>query len=215
MMFYPRSRNKWRKETLVNQALDYARKVWTEMGFKEMNGEIVVSSFWNFDALFTAQDQSRKKMQDTFFINKKMNFFLKKKIVKKIKKVTKGGWGSKGWQYLWNEEKAKKVVLRIYEDLSISAQTSAKVKTSELTRKFSPWKMFSEIKSKTGVMDLNLTKQKDSELIENANSRHLFGLLKQFFGKMGFEKSDSALAIFLTQNQCRNNDFGIKIGKFG
>src|SRR3989344_4424229 len=44
------------KRHFVNQAVDYGRKVWTEMGFEEMTGNLIQSSFWNFDALFTAQD---------------------------------------------------------------------------------------------------------------------------------------------------------------
>ena len=60
------------KRHFVNQATDYARRVWTEMGFKEMKGNMLQSSFWNFDALFTAQDHPVREMQDTFFINKKI-----------------------------------------------------------------------------------------------------------------------------------------------
>jgi len=36
------------KRHFVNQAIDYGRKIWTEMGFKEMTGEMIQSSFWNF-----------------------------------------------------------------------------------------------------------------------------------------------------------------------
>jgi len=56
------------KRHFVNQSTDYARKIWTDMGFKEMTGNMVVSSFWNFDSLFTAQDHPVREMQDTFFI---------------------------------------------------------------------------------------------------------------------------------------------------
>ncbi|MFZ1970641.1 MAG: phenylalanine--tRNA ligase subunit alpha [Candidatus Nanoarchaeia archaeon] len=175
------------KRHFVNQASDYARKVWTEMGFKEMNGEIVVSSFWNFDALFTAQDHPVREMQDTFFINKKMNL-PEKEIVKKIKEShEKGVGGSKGWQYLWNEEEAKKVVLRTHTTC-ISAQTLAKVKTSELPQKFfALGKCFrNETVDWSHGFEFNQTE--GIVIDRNANFRHLFGYLKQFFGKMGFEK---------------------------
>lgn len=87
------------KRHFVNQASDYARKIWTEMGFREMSGDIVVSSFWNFDALFTAQDHPVREMQDTFFINKKTTL-PEKEIVRRIKEShEKGIDGSKGWQY--------------------------------------------------------------------------------------------------------------------
>jgi len=67
------------KRHFVNQAIDYGRKIWTEMGFKEMTGEMIQSSFWNFDALFTAQDHPVREMQDTFFIDKNQNFQIKNK----------------------------------------------------------------------------------------------------------------------------------------
>ncbi|NCN86200.1 hypothetical protein GW932_00030, partial [archaeon] len=41
------------KRHFVNSSIDYARKVWTELGFEEMTGNMTVSSFWTFDALFT------------------------------------------------------------------------------------------------------------------------------------------------------------------
>ncbi len=41
------------------------------MGFKEMKGTIINSSFWNFDALFTAQDHPVRDLQDTFYLKNK------------------------------------------------------------------------------------------------------------------------------------------------
>ena len=47
------------KRHFVNQAIDYGRKIWTDMGFTEMTGNMIDSSFWVFDALFTAQEIGR------------------------------------------------------------------------------------------------------------------------------------------------------------
>ncbi|HUW43552.1 MAG TPA: hypothetical protein VMV95_01145, partial [Bacillota bacterium] len=102
------------KRHFTNQAIDYARKIWTELGFKEITGNMVVSSFWNFDALFTAQDHPVRDMQDTFFIEKKEEL-PDKELVKRIKKSHETGVeGSTGWQYSWDEEEAKKLVLRTH-----------------------------------------------------------------------------------------------------
>src|SRR3989339_884206 len=38
------------KRHFVNQAVDYARNIWTDMGFQEMRGDMIQSGFWNFDA---------------------------------------------------------------------------------------------------------------------------------------------------------------------
>ena len=175
------------KRHFVNQATDYARRIWTDMGFKEMTGDIVVSSFWNFDSLFTAQDHPVREMQDTFFINGKASL-PDKKLVKKVKKShEKGTEGSKGWQYLWNEEEAKRLVLRTHTTC-LSSQTLAKLKENELPAKFfALGKCFrNETVDWSHGFEFNQT---EGIVVDpNANFRHLLGYLKQFFKKMGFEK---------------------------
>ena len=175
------------KRHFVNQATDYARRVWTEMGFREMSGNIIQSSFWNFDALFTAQDHPVREMQDTFFINKKTEL-PDKKIVKAVKEShEKGVDRSKGWQYNWNEEEAKRLVLRTHTTC-LSANTLANLDKKNIPAKFFAigkcfrnetvdWSHGFEFNQTEGiVVDTNL------------NFRNLLGYLKEFFKKMGFEK---------------------------
>lgn len=175
------------KRHFVNSAIDYGRKIWTEMGFEEMNGKMVQSSFWNFDALFTAQDHPVREMQDTFFINKKMEL-PDKKLVNAVKKSHENGVaGSKGWRYKWSEEEAKKMVLRTHTTC-LSAQTLANLKLEELPKKFFAigWNFRNE------TMDWNhgfeLLQTEGIVVDENANFRNLLGYLKEFCKKMGFEK---------------------------
>lgn len=175
------------KRHFVGQAGDYARKVWTEMGFKEMTGNIVVSSFWNFDALFQPQDHPARELADTFFINKKADL-PDKKLVKAVKDShEKGTDKSKGWQYSWSEEEAKKLVLRTHTTC-LSAQTLAKLKKQDLPAKFFAigkcfrnetvdWSHGFEFNQSEGIV-----------IDKNANFRHLLGYLKEFFSKMGFDK---------------------------
>ena len=175
------------KRHFVNQSADYARRIWTEMGFQEMNGSFIVSSFWNFDALFTAQDHPVREMQDTFFINKKTNL-PEKELVKSIKEShEKGVLGSTGWKYSWDEEEAKKLVLRTHTTC-VSAQTLAKIKTKDLPQKFfSIGKCFrNETVDWSHGFEFNQTE--GIVVDKNANFRHLLGYLKEFFEKMGFEK---------------------------
>ncbi|MDZ4226832.1 MAG: hypothetical protein U1B79_01865, partial [Candidatus Pacearchaeota archaeon] len=124
------------KRHFVLQATDYARTLWTQMGFKEMSGNLVVSSFWNFDALFTAQDHPVREMQDTFFLDKKGEL-PDKKLVKAVKESHEAGVaGSTGWNYQWDEEEAKKLVLRTHTTC-LSSQTLAKLDSKkELPAKF-------------------------------------------------------------------------------
>ncbi|HEB47052.1 MAG TPA: phenylalanine--tRNA ligase subunit alpha [Candidatus Pacearchaeota archaeon] len=188
------------KRHFVNHASDYARKIWTDMGFKEMTGNLIVSSFWNFDALFTPQDHPVREMQDTFFINKKTKL-PNKQIVKAVKESHEGklkGIKSKGWGYLWDEEEAKKYVLRTHTTI-LSAQTlsklfqeasakGAKNKNLHLPKKFfALGKCFrNETLDWSHGFEFNQTE--GIVIDKNANFRHLLGYLKQFFKKMGFEK---------------------------
>ena len=184
---YPVSKISGGKRHFVNQSIDYGRKVWTDMGFKEMTGNLTQNSFWNFDALFTAQDHPVRDMHDTFFIDKKTSL-PDKKLVRAVKDThEKGVAGSKGWQYKWNEEEAKKLVLRTHTTC-LSAQTLSKLKKEDFPCKyFSIGKCFrNETVDWSHGFEFNQTE--GMVIDKNANFRHLLGYLKQFFKKMGYEK---------------------------
>jgi len=183
------------KRHFVNQAIDYGRKIWTDMGFKEMSGNIVESSFWVFDALFSPQDHPTREMQDTFFINKKSEL-PNEKLVKAVKQShEKGVDKSKGWQYNWSEEDAKKVLLRTHTTC-LSAQTLVKLKKENLPAKFfALGKCFrNETVDWSHGFEFNQTE--GIVVDKDANFRHLLGYLKQFFAKMGFEKARFRPAYF-------------------
>jgi len=179
------------KRHFVSQATDYARKIWSEMGFEEMTGNMVQSGFWNFDALFTAQDHPVREVHDTFFIEKQIEL-PDKKIVKAVKEAHENGVGagnekSKGWRYAWSEEEAKKAVLRTHTTC-ISAQTLASLKKENLPKKFfAVGKCFrNETIDWSHGFEFNQTE--GIVIDKNANFRHLLGYLKEFFKKMGIEK---------------------------
>ena len=176
------------KRHFVNQAIDAGRKIWTELGFKEMTGDLIVSGFWNFDALFTAQDHPVREMQDSFFLNEKSNL-PDKKIADSVKQSHETGIaGSTGWQYPWKKEEAEKTLLRTHTTC-LSSQTLAKLKDlKNKTGKFFAigkcfrnetldWKHAFEFNQTEGIV-----------IDKNANFCDLFGYLREFFAKMGFPK---------------------------
>jgi len=177
------------KRHFVNQATDYAKKIWLEMGFKEMTGNLAITGFWNFDSLFTAQDHPAREMQDTFFIKNIEGKLPDKKIVEKIKESHEGKIeGSKGWQYEWQEKDAKKVLLRTHTTC-LSSQTLRKIADlKEFPAKyFALGKCFrNETIDWSHGFEFNQTE--GIVVDENANFRQLLGYLKQFFKKMGYEK---------------------------
>ncbi len=177
------------KKHFVNQATDYAKKIWLEMGFKEMTGNSIQSGFWNFDALFTPQDHPVREMQDTFFIKDKQAKLPDKKIIEGVKKAHEGKIkGSKGWQEDWKEQDAKKVVLRTHTTC-LSAQTLKKIaENKEFPAKyFALGKCFrNETVDWSHGFEFNQTE--GIVVDENANFRQLLGYLREFFRKMGYEK---------------------------
>ncbi len=178
------------KRHFVNQAIDYGRKIWTEMGFKEMTGDIIQTSFWNFDALFTAQDHPVREMQDTFFIDKKQEI-PDKKILKKIKDIhEKGIGGSRGWGYEWDEEESKKMVLRPHTTC-LSAHKLYEL--GQLPIEQRKGKFFTIGKNfRNETIDwchgFEFNQSEGIVIDENVNFRNLLGYLKKFYEKMGFTK---------------------------
>lgn len=187
------------KKHFVTQAAEYAKNIWIEMGFKEMSGALVQTSFWNFDALFTAQDHPVRELQDTFYLggNAEKGSLPDKQIVQKVKESheTGGKTGSTGWQYPWNPEEAKKNVLRTHTTV-LSAQTLAGLKEKDLPAKFfALGKCFrNEALDWNHLFEFNQTE--GIVVDENANFCHLLGYLKEFFKKMGFPQARFRPAYF-------------------
>jgi len=181
------------KRHFVNQAIDYAKKVWTDLGFEEMEGQIINESFWNFDALFTPQDHPARELQDSIFLSEKREI-KNKELLKKVKEMHESGnKESKGWGYKWDEEKAKKLVMRTHTTV-LSAKTLSKLKEKKgkffaIGRNFRneavDWSHGFEFNQTEGIV-----------IDPNANFRHLLGYLKEFFKKMGFEKARFRPAYF-------------------
>ncbi|MBU1976102.1 MAG: phenylalanine--tRNA ligase subunit alpha [Nanoarchaeota archaeon] len=186
------------KRHFVNKAVEYARKVWLELGFKEMDGPLLQTGFWNFDALFTAQDHPVREMQDTYYIkDPEYGKLPDKKILNRVKAAHENGGttGSKGWQYKWNEEEAKRNVLRTHTT-ALSAQTIAKLKKEDLPAKFfAVGKCFrNEALDWSHLFEFN---QFEGIVVDpDANFRHLIGYLKEFMKKIGFPKARFRPAYF-------------------
>jgi phenylalanyl-tRNA synthetase alpha chain len=183
------------KRHFTNQAKDYAKSIWLEMGFKEMSGNLVETGLWVFDSLFTAQDHPVREMQDTFYL-KDMKGKLPERCKKKedcmlhnIQKAHEGGVDdSKGWEYDWDEEDAKKVLLRTHTT-SLSARKLRELRnTKEFPAKyFALGKCFrNETVDWSHGFEFNQTE--GIVVDENANFRQLLGYLTQFYRKMGYKK---------------------------
>jgi phenylalanyl-tRNA synthetase alpha chain len=178
------------KKHFVTQSIEYGRTIWTEMGFKEMKGDLIQESFWNFDALFTAQDHPVRELQDTFFLNKKGKL-PEDNLVKEIKRAHEGGIdNSKGWQYKWDKEKSEQLVLRTHTTC-LSARTLhdlSKLPKEQRKGKFFAigWNFRNETVDWSHGFELLQTE--GIVIDKEVNFRHLLGYLTEFAKKMGYEK---------------------------
>lgn len=177
------------KRHFVNEAIAKGRRIWIEMGFKEMTGSKAVTSFWNFDALFTAQDHPVREMHDTFFIkNAKGKLPDDKELVKKVKEAHESGvGGSSGWRYKWSEESAKRPLIRTHTTV-LSAKTLSKLKKSELPAKFFAIGKCFRNETVDWAHGFEFNQTEGIVIDPNANLCHLIGYLKEFAKKMGYEK---------------------------
>ena len=96
------------------------------LGFSEMRGPIVETEFWNFDALFQAQDHPAREWSDVYSIKTPSYGSLPEdqQLVNAVQKVHETGEpvGSRGWRYDWSSKKASRLLLRP-QGTSVSART--------------------------------------------------------------------------------------------
>ncbi len=175
---------------VLSQVIEYIRRIWLDMGFTEMTGRLVQTGFWNFDALFTAQDHPVRDIHDTFFIKHPAKGKLpSKELVERVQRTHENGWttGSKGWNYRWDSEEAKLNVMRTHTT-SLSARTLAALKPDEIPGKYFAvgrnfrnetidWSHSFEFYQVEGIV-----------VAKDVSFRHLLGYLRAYYKKLGYDK---------------------------
>jgi phenylalanyl-tRNA synthetase alpha chain len=163
--------------------LDEMRQLLMDMGFTEIYGDIVQSSYWNFDALFQPQDHPAREMQDTFFIDAEQDLPGEWSVVSGIHEHG-GDTSSTGWGGTWSAAKARQCVLRTH--------------TTSLTIKYlhdhpePPVKAFCIGRAyRREAIDATHTPEFEQlegvVMDEGVTFRHLLGFLREFYAGMGFE----------------------------
>ena len=91
-----------------NEFLDYVREVMIGLGFEEVRGPVLEVEFWNFDALFQAQDHPAREVHDTFYIRWEGPVEAPPEpLLEAVGRVHE-----EKWRYKWSREKALNPVLR-------------------------------------------------------------------------------------------------------
>jgi phenylalanyl-tRNA synthetase alpha chain len=163
-----------------NDFLWQVRRKLVSMGFEEMDGPIIETEFFNFDALYQPQNHPARDWSDTYKIKSpKYGSLPEKKIVDAVKNSHETGKGSEstGWGYKWSETIASQLMPRAH-DTAISPRYLAKgVKI--------PGKYFSIVRCyRPDVIDnthgVEFNQLGGFVIGDSLDFRHLLGLLMQF-----------------------------------
>ena len=168
-----------RRHPLVD-IIEEVKEIFVGLGFSEIDGPMVQSGFWNFDALFTPQDHPAREMQDTFYVSgRRQPIPASKDQIAKVSSVHKKGWGG------WNAAEAERVVLRTHTT-PVTLQHLARMQPDN-ARFFSVDRVFRNEK----VSYKHLVEFHQVEGVATApkaSLRDLMGLQKEFYAKMGIKK---------------------------
>ncbi|RLI96983.1 MAG: phenylalanine--tRNA ligase subunit alpha [Candidatus Aenigmatarchaeota archaeon] len=177
------------KRQPYNQFLDSVRAKLVSLGFKEMTGPHIETEFWNFDALYQAQNHPSRDWTQTYALKHPTHGDLPdKKIVDRVKATHENGWetGSTGWGYEWDPKKASNLMPRAHTTACSARRIAQGVdvpgKYFAISRCFRP-----DVIDATHGVEFN---QAEGIVIdEGLTFRDMLGLLEQFAVEMaGAEK---------------------------
>ena len=115
------------KKHPYREFLDTVKTKLVSMGFQEMRGSLVETEFWNMDALFMPQFHPARDIHDVYFVkNPTHATAIAEPFLTQVSKAHQDGGktGSTGWNYAFNAERAKRLVLRS-QGTAVSARTLA------------------------------------------------------------------------------------------
>ncbi|MBT7902790.1 phenylalanine--tRNA ligase subunit alpha [Candidatus Woesearchaeota archaeon] len=161
----------------LRQLAKYVEKIFRDMGYEYMAGSLVSSSFYNFDALITAQDHPVREMQDTFFLEHPAKCGqLSPELVEEVRKSHTALYA-----YDFDPEVARKNVLRTHTT-AVTAQYLEE-------RSDTPMKLFSigrVFRNETmDAMHLPEFHQIEGVVVGDVNLRDLMGHISVFYQRIG------------------------------
>ena len=107
--------------------LDLVKTKLVSMGFQEMRGPLVETEFWNMDALYMPQFHPARDIHDVYFVKQPQAAeAIPEPFLSRVGAAHRdgGGTGSSGWNYQFDADRARRLVLRS-QGTSVSARTLA------------------------------------------------------------------------------------------
>jgi phenylalanyl-tRNA synthetase alpha chain len=164
------------------QFLDEVRAKLVNLGFQEMAGTSVETSFFNFDALYTPQDHPARETSDIYYIKDPQYGDISQHAttVQHVAETHENGWktGSTGWEYKYSLLTAQRLILRGH-GTCLSARTLESKNLEIPSKHFSIARVYRpEITDKTHLSEFN---QVEGIIIdENLTLKDLLGVLGKF-----------------------------------
>lgn len=164
------------------QFLDEVRAKLVQLGFQEMTGTCVETSFFNFDALYVPQDHPARETSDIYYVKEPVYGDLSqhKDALEHVKETHENGWktGSTGWGYKYSLQSAQRLILRGH-GTCLSARTLEGGDFKVPSKHFSIARVYRpEITDKTHLSEFN---QVEGIIIDkNLNLKDLLGVLGKF-----------------------------------
>lgn len=167
--------------------LEKVKRILIGLGFEEARGGLVETEFWNFDALFQAQDHVAREIHGTFHLKSpQQGRLIEPDIVERVGQTHENGWetNSTGWSYKWSPEQAMKLVLRT-QGTAVSARFIAKnpplpVKMFCIDRVFRPEKL-------DATHSMEFYQLEGIVIDEGLTLRHLMGFMQELALAMGLK----------------------------
>ena len=162
------------------------RKIFLNLGFKEMKSQWVDTAFWCMDSMWIPQDHPSREVQDTFYLPYKGS--IPEKLSKQVAEVHEHGGktGSKGYKYKWNPELAKQLILRTHTTATTYRYFHHK-NIKYPAKYFSIGRVFrNEAIDQTHLPEFY---QVEGFVMDDVLTlRDLMGYIKEFYAKMGIHK---------------------------
>ncbi len=162
--------------------LEEVRAKLVQLGFKEMTGTNVETSFFNFDALYTPQDHPAREIFGIYQVKQPEygDINASKTTLARVKATHENGWktGSTGWGYKYSLQQAKRLILRGH-GTCLSARTLLSKDLEVPSKYFSIARCYRpEVIDKTHLSEFN---QVEGIVVdEKLTLRDLLGVLAKF-----------------------------------
>jgi phenylalanyl-tRNA synthetase alpha chain len=168
------------KKNPYRQFLDFAKRKLIALGFEEMRGPLVESEFWNMDALYMPQFHSARAIHDAYYVTEPTH--CKELPEPNASNVAEmhtcgGATGSKGWQYQFDVERTRRLVLRS-QGTALSARQLAK--SPNIPGKYFAIARCFRYDAVDSTHAPDFFQVEGIVLGEEIDFRHLLGLLKLF-----------------------------------